>query len=154
MKSLKLIRWQSYTSYQETMSRDSIERRNTLSQLVQRFAPVTLRFLMILMVVSGVFAYQVSPLRDSSFQPNSANAGSLLPWMRGVYEDTWHLGSFVLSGLLTINIVLLLWQRNRSRTSRTPKFLLLISWTGLGVILFGLINLLFILYLLSQWLVD
>ncbi len=136
------------------MSRDFREPRNVFSQLVQRFAFVTLGFLMLLVVASGVFMYQISPLRDSSFQPDSANAGSLIPWLRGVHEDTWLLGSSVLAGLLAINLVLILRQWSQLRTNPIPQFLLLMFWTGIGVVLFSWLELMFVGYLLAQWLVD
>jgi hypothetical protein len=136
------------------MSRDFREPRNVFSQLVQRFAPATLGFLMLLVVAGGVFAYQVSPLRDSSFQPNSANAGSLIPWMRDVSEDTWLQGSSVLAGLLATNFVLILRQRSQSITNAIPRFSRLAFWTVVGVIFFLIIELAFVFYLLEQWLVD
>jgi hypothetical protein len=109
---------------------------------------------MLLVVAGGIFTYQVSPLRDSSFQPNSANAGSLIPWMQGVGENIWLQGSSVLAGLLAINLVLILRQWRRSITHARPQFLRLIFWTMLGVIFFLLIELAFIFYLLEQWLID
>lgn len=136
------------------MSRDFREPRNVFSQLVQRFALVTLGFLMLLVVAGGVFMYQISPLRDPSFQPNSANAGSLIPWVRGVHEDTWLLVASVLAGLLATNLVLVLWQWSQPRTNVIPQFLLFMFWTGVGVILFSWLHLMFVCYLLVQWLVD
>jgi hypothetical protein len=139
---------------QKVMSRDLRAPRNVVSQLVQRFAPAALGFLLLLVVAVGIFAYQVSPLRDPSFQPNSANAGSLIPWMRGFSDDTWLQVSYVLASLLTVNLVLLLRQRSQSITSAIPRFLRLPLWTVLGVILFFVIELMFVFYLLGQWLVD
>jgi hypothetical protein len=37
-------------------------------------------------IASGIFVYYASPLRDPAFQPNSANVGSLLPWLQGIRE--------------------------------------------------------------------
>ena len=136
------------------MSRDFREPRSGFSQLVQRYAFVTLGFLLLLVVASSVFVYQVSPLRDASFQPNSANAGSLLPWLQGVHEDTWFLGAAVLAGFLATNLVLLLWQWSQARSDPSPKFLFLMLWTGVGVILFSYLRLMFVGYLLAQWLID
>jgi hypothetical protein len=146
--------WHFHTSHQESMSRDFREARNVFSQLVQRFTPATLGFLILLVVAGGVFAYQVSPLRDSSFQPNSANAGSLIPWMRGVDDNTWFQGSSVLAGLLAINLVLIIRQRIQSITNAIPRFLRLAFWTMVGVIFFLVIELAFVFYLLGQWLMD
>jgi hypothetical protein len=136
------------------MLRNFREPRNVFSQLVQRLAPASLGFLMLLVLAGGVFAYQVSPLRDPSFQPNSANAGSLIPWMRGVNDNTWLQGSSVLAGLLTINLVLILRQRSKSITHAIPRFLRLAFWTVLNVVLFLVIELAFVFYLLDQWLID
>lgn len=136
------------------MSRDFRESRSVFSQLVQRSAFVTLKFLMLLTVASSVFIYQISPLRDPSFQPDSANAGSLIPWLQGVHENTWLLGSAVLAGLLAINLVLILWRWSQPRTNQIPQFLLLMSWAGIGVILFSWFDLMFVGYVLAQWLVD
>jgi hypothetical protein len=136
------------------MSRDFRKPRNISSQRVQWFAFVTLGFLLRLVVSSGVFVYQVSPLRDSSFQPGSANAGSLIPWMQGVGEDTWMLGASVLAGLLATNLVFIFWQWSQSSTNVIQKILLLTCWIGVGVIIFTSLYLLFLFYLLGQWLVD
>jgi hypothetical protein len=136
------------------MPRDFRKPRNAFSQLVQRIDLVTLGCLILLVVAGGIFAYQVSPLRDSSFQPNSANAGSLIPWMRGVSENTWLQVSSVLAGLLAMNLVLILRQWSKLITNSIPRFLRLICWTVAGIILFILIELMFVLYLLGQWLID
>ncbi len=127
---------------------------HALSHLVSRSAFTTLGLLMLLLVAGGVFAYQLSPLRDPSFQPDSANAGSLLPWARGIYESTWILGSSVLAGFLASNLVLVFCRWARWRPSATPKFWLFIVWTGVGLVLFGLLDMVFIGYLMTQWLVD
>jgi hypothetical protein len=136
------------------MSRDFREPRSGFSQLVQRYAFVTFGLLLLLVVASIVFVYQVSPLRDASFQPDSANAGSLLPWLQGVHEATWFLGSALLAGLLATNLVLLLWQWSQPRSDPSPKFLLFMLWSGVGVILFSCLKLMFVGYLMAQWLID
>ena len=136
------------------MSRDSRKPRNVFSQLVKRFAPITLGFLTILVIASCVFVYQVSPLRDSSFQPNDVNAGSLVPWLRGVSGGTWLEGFFVLSCLLSTNLVLILWQGTQSKTNTIPKFLLFILWSTVGLILAVLLQFVFLCYLSAQWLVG
>jgi hypothetical protein len=136
------------------MSRDFRKPRNISSQRVQWFAFVTLGFLLRLVVSSGVFVYQVSPLRDSSFQPGSANAGSLIPWMQGVGEDTWMLGASVLAGLLATNLVFIFWQWSQSSTNVIQKILLLTCWIGVGIIIFTSLYLLFFFYLLGQWIID
>jgi hypothetical protein len=136
------------------MSRYFRKPHNRFSQHVQWFAFVTLGFLLRLVVSSGVFVYQVSPLRDSSFQPGSANAGSLIPWMQGVGEDTWMLGASVLAGLLATNLVFIFWQWSQSSTNVIQKILLLTCWIGVGIIIFTSLYLLFFFYLLGQWIID
>jgi hypothetical protein len=136
------------------MSRDFRKPHNVFSQHVQWFTFATFGFLLRLVVSSGVFVYQVSPLRDSSFQPGSANAGSLIPWMQGVGEDTWLLGASVLAGLLATNLVFIFWQWSQSSTNAIQKILLLTCWIGVGVIIFTSLYMTFFFYLLGQWLVD
>ncbi len=141
------------------MSRYFRKPRNILSsQRVQFFAFATLGFLLRLVVSSGVFLYQVSPLRDPSFQPGSANAGSLIPWVQGVSEGTWLLGASVLAGLLSINLVFIVLQWSQSIANEIPKPFRLAFWIVEGATLFIFIYiftyLLFLLYLLGQWIVD
>ena len=126
------------------MSRYFRKSRNISSQYVQWFALATLGFLMRLVVFSGVFVYQVSPLRDSSFQPNSANAGSLIRWMQGIDEATWTRGAAVLAGLLTINLVFIFRQWIQS----------IVGLIAVGVLIFISLNWMFLIYLLEQWIID
>ena len=126
------------------MSRYFRKPRNISSQYVQWFALATLGFLMRLVVFSGVFVYQVSPLRDSSFQPNSANAGSLISWMQDINEDTWLRGAAVLAGLLTINLVFIFRQWIQS----------IVDLIAVGVMIFASLYLMFFIYLLEQWIID
>jgi hypothetical protein len=136
------------------MSRDFRAPRNLFFQLVQRFSYVTLATLILLVVAVVIFAYQVSPLRDPSFQPNSANAGSLIPWMQGISEATWIQGSSVLACLLSTNLVLILWQWSQQRINTIPRFLSFILWSLLGFVQFILLHLFFLYFFLAQWLVD
>ena len=85
----------------------------------QFYAWISLGILLLLTIVGGVFVYQVSPLRDPSFQPISGNAGSLLPWLQGVRESDWIRGATVLAALLASNIVLLFSQWLQSRSTPT-----------------------------------
>ena len=126
------------------MSRYFRKPRNISSPYVQWFALATLGFLMRLVVFSGVFVYQVSPLRDSSFQPNSANAGSLIRWMQGIDEATWTRGAAVLAGLLTINLVFIFRQWIQS----------IVDLIAVGVMIFASLYLMFFIYLLEQWIID
>ncbi len=136
------------------MSRDFKDPHNVFSQLTQRFAFTTLGFLILLVAAGGIFIYQISPLRDPSFQPDSGNAGSLIPWARGIYESIWTLGSPVLAGLLASNLVIVLWQWTQWRPHAISKFWLFIVWTGVGLVLFGFLHMMFLGYLMTQWLVD
>jgi hypothetical protein len=101
---------------------------------------------MLVTVASVVFVYLVSPLRDPAFQPNSANAGSPVWWVKGVREDVWVLVAFILAGLLAINSMLVLW------TLRIGRQIGLLMMVGLGMWL--ALYYVFLFYLLGQWLVD
>lgn len=108
-------------------------------------------FSVLLVVAGGIFAYLVSPLRDVTFQPNSANAGSLLPWMQGMSENHWVLGANILAILLSTNITLILWQKSAINHNRLFHFIVIICvWVGLFILLW----IAFMGYLMSQWLID
>ncbi|MBD0345116.1 MAG: hypothetical protein ICV63_09910, partial [Coleofasciculus sp. Co-bin14] len=103
----------------------------------------------------------VSPLRDPAFQPNSANAGSLLWWLKGVHEDHWLLAAFILAGLLGINLMLVLWRWCQSRfilvAHRYRKILreiVRLMHFMLGIWIWLQLFYLFFIYLLNQWLID
>ncbi|MGF1673423.1 MAG: hypothetical protein ACFCUV_07010, partial [Rivularia sp. (in: cyanobacteria)] len=100
----------------------------------------------------GIFAYQVSPLRDPSFQPNSANAGSLVPWLSAVSEDNWLLTANILAFSLSTNITFIFTQQIRYRGSN--RLIRFIATTGVWMILFIIFWYIFMFYLLAQWLVD
>lgn len=147
------------------MLRNRRSSNSKLFQLVQQASRISFGVLLVLTIASGVFVYHVSPLRDPAFQPNSANAGSLLPWLQGMREGSWVLGATVLAGLLSVNSVLLLWQSNRGGTTLIGRWqqewshpitrlLLAGIWLSVAALLFAGIKLLFIGYLLAQWLVD
>jgi hypothetical protein len=127
----------------------------------RRFSIASLSFFLLLTGASAIFVYLVSPLRDPAFQPNSANAGSLLWWLKGVHEDIWELAAIILAGLLSINFTLLLWRWCQSRTILTARrswgiprnivqFMLFMLGIGIWLQLFYL----FFIYLLNQWLID
>lgn len=138
---------------------------NHISAQLRRFSWFSLGFLLVLATASGIFVYQVSPLRDPSFQANSGNAGSLMPWLQGVSEGDWLLGALVLAVLLASNLVFIFWQNSRASTiSRMlrqqgipveiSRFLLFVSWVGIGAIFSSVLWIVFLTHLLSQWLVD
>lgn len=121
-------------------------------QRLRRFYIVSLGFCLLLLVASGIFVYQVSPLRDPTFQPNSANAGSLIPWLRDVTEAHWFLVANILAFLLSTNLTLILsQQRVSNRNDWLRRFMLMIS---VWVILFIFFWIIFVGYLLQQWLID
>jgi hypothetical protein len=126
------------------MSRHFRKPHNRFSQHVQWFTFATLGFLMRLVVFSAVFVHQVSPLRDSSFKPTHYNAGSLLPWMQGINEDTWTQGASVLAGLLATNLVFIFWQWSQS----------IVCSIAVGLLIFLSLNWMFLVYLVVQWIVD
>ncbi len=111
-----------------------------------------------------MFVYFVSPLRDPTFQPSSANAGSLVWWLQGVPEENWVWGASILAGLLAINFTLVLWQWYHSGTgtisasnwhqNRTEKITLFIQFTCLGYMIGLLLRYVFVLYLLGLWMID
>ncbi|HIK14565.1 MAG TPA: hypothetical protein IGS53_04635 [Leptolyngbyaceae cyanobacterium M33_DOE_097] len=127
---------------------------------------ISLIILLLLTVAYSVLVYYASPLRDPSFQPNSGNAGSLLPWLQGIRESDWIRGATVLAGLLASNFAWLLWQLNqpqrlrllarrpRSRTKLAIQSLFIGAYAGIGFVFFAGLWILFMGYLMVQWLVD
>ena len=118
----------------------------------QRFQIVSLGFSLLLLVAWVIFVYQVSPLRDPSFQPGAANAGSLLPWLSGVSEDNWFLTAKILAFSLSTNIAFIFAQQVINQKSIWLVRFIATAWVWLTLFLatywtlFG--------YLLSQWLAD
>jgi hypothetical protein len=103
------------------MLRDSREARYRLPRPTRRFTLITLGLLLLLGLAIGIFAYQVSPLRDGSFQPNSANAGSLVAWMGGVGEHIWLQGAALLASLLATNLAIVFWQWSEPKGTNTKS---------------------------------
>ncbi len=114
--------------------------------VLRHFSIASLIFLILVTVASVIFVYLISPLRDPAFQPNSANAGTLVWWLKDVREDVWVWAAFILAGLLTLNSLLALWTLQRVR-----QIGLLIT---LGLLMWYMLYYVFMLYLLGQWLVD
>jgi len=135
-------------------------------RLVRRFSSVSLLFHLLLLGASGIFVYQVSPLRDPTFQPESVNAGSLIPWLQGVNDGHWLLGAAILAALLATNFTLILWQGYSPQTINITAYwqqkllrqigqlMVFIYWVGIWVVLFAGLWFVFLLYLLQQWLID
>jgi CBS-domain-containing membrane protein len=101
---------------------------------------------MLVMGVSAIFVHLVSPLRDPAFQPNSANAGTLVRELQGVSEAHWVQAAVILAGLLATNFTLVLW---KLRIWRDIGALVI-----LGLVMWYLLYFVFLLYLLGQWIVD
>ena len=127
----------------------------------RRFSIASLSFLLVLTGASAIFVYLVSPLRDPAFQPNSANASSLVWWLQGVHEDHWLLVSVILAGLLSINFTLVVWRWCQSRIilaahgyRRILREIVLLMHFMLGIGMWLLLRYVFLFYLLDQWLVD
>ena len=116
------------------------------------FQFISLGFSLILAIAWLVLVYQVSPLRDPSFQPGAANAGSLVPWLSGVGENDWLLSAKILAFSLSTNITFIFAQQVLNKKSIWLIRFLATAWVWLTLffatywILFG--------YLLDQWLAD
>lgn len=132
-----------------------------------RFPKLRLSFLVLLAMTSGVIVYWVSPLRDPSFQPNSANAGSLIPWLRNVSEGTWMIKASLLAALFATNITFITWQWTSAgvaqmmspsqRVGRKTSPVLALYYArllGTWICIFIGFEALFIGYLLCQWMID
>ncbi len=95
---------------------------------------ISLGFSLLLVVGWFILVYQVSLLRDPSFQPNGANAGTKVRWLFGVTEDDWLLGAKLLAFLLSTNVAFIFAQQVRYRgSSRLIRF---IATTGIWIITF------------------
>lgn len=122
------------------------------SRNFQRLQFVSLGFSLLLVVAWVIFVYQVSPLRDPSFQPNGGNGGTLIPWLSEVGEDDWILSAQLLAFSLSTNIAFIFAQQIRYRGSNW--LIRFIATIGVWLIMFLTSYLIFFVYLLDQWLVD
>lgn len=136
------------------------------SRFLQRLSVASFVIGLVLVGVSGLFVYQVSPLRAPTFEPNSANAGSLVPWLQGVNEQVWLNGAIALAVLLSTSLTTMIFQWIQSRLSRHIPYrqsrfrrhagqlmsisLMLVTW----LLLCGIFWMAFLIFLLEQWLVD
>ena len=132
-------------------------------QLVRRFLLV---FLCIMLLgASGIFVYQVSPLRDPSFQANGTmNAGTLVPWLQNLSEKNWKFGAAILAAILATMLTVLLTQwcqpldihtiERRQRRSRGWLEGFNILWIGIWIVFFTVLWLASVAYLLNQWMID
>ncbi len=113
---------------------------------------ISLAFSLLLAVGWAIFVYQVSPLRDPSFQRLGGNGGTLIPWLSGVSESDWILSAQILAFALSINITFIFAQQVRYRGANW--LIRLIATIGIWLMTFIVFNFIFIFYLLSEWLVD
>jgi hypothetical protein len=127
-----------------------------MRHIAQRFSPALPWFLLVAGL--ALFVYQVSPLRDPVFQPNSANAGTLVPWLQFIREDDWVLGAAILAAVLSAKLtsVIYSWQRPLRRLRGIRGLLSRIDLFSITVwlVLAGLMWIAFVAYLLNQWIVD
>ncbi|RCJ38691.1 hypothetical protein A6770_39500 [Nostoc minutum NIES-26] len=121
-------------------------------QSIRRKSIFSLIFLLLVTLASGIFIYFISPLRDPTFQPNSGNAGSLIPWAKGITETHWLWGANVLAFLLSSNLTLIAWQKWVFH--KNHQWLRLTLMVVVWILLFIFFWIAFISHLFSQWLVD
>ncbi len=114
--------------------------------LSRRLSIVSFRFLMFVMGVSAIFVHLVSPLRDPAFQPNSGNAGTLIRELQGVSEAHWIQAASILAALLAVNFMLVIWEQRIERR--------IASLVILGLVMWWLLDYVFMFYLVVQWIVD
>ena len=116
--------------------------------VLRRFSLASFVSLIVVTVAIIILVYLVSPLRDPSFQPNSANAGSLVWWVKGMgmSEDAWIRAAFIFAGMLAINSMLVFWTQRIMRE--------IAPLMAYGFVTWFLLFFMFIYYLLNQWLID
>lgn len=122
------------------------------SRNFQLFQFISLGFSLLLVVAWVILVYQVSPLRDPSFQPGAANAGTLVPWLSEVGEKNWILSARLLAFSLSTNIAFIFAQEVRYRGSNW--LIRFIATTGVWLIMFSASYFMFFFYLLDQYLAD
>ncbi len=125
----------------------------------QYFPTISLGFLVGLTVPMALFIYRISPLRNPTFVPNSANAGTLISRFRLITEQDWIEWATMFAGMLSVNATIVLWQEFHRRSRITQwqvpvRILGAIAWLTIGTTLFALIWMTFVVYLLTQWIID
>ena len=128
------------------------------SRILNCLPVLSFGLIMTVTIAIGLFIHQISPLRDPTFQRDSANAGSLIPWMRGVSQQQWVLGANVLAGVVAISLTVLFRHYSHIRISRSAapvkfaiaQILLALFCFVVGIILYVGLMLGFTLYLWLQ----
>jgi hypothetical protein len=119
---------------------------------IRRFSILSLLFFLLLTISILIFFYLVSPLRDPTFQPNSANGGSLVPWLKSLKDSDWLFWSSILAFLLSSNITVVIWQPKLSNPDKRLFYFLVMVISV--VVIFCFFYYTFLIYLLTQWLID
>lgn len=114
----------------------------------RRFSLVSFVSLILATAAIIILVYLVSPLRDPSFQPSGANAGSLVWWVKGMgmNEAAWTWVAFIFAGMLAINSMLVFWTQRIMRE--------IAPLMAYGFVTWFLLFFAFIYHLLNQWLID
>ncbi|NJK52366.1 MAG: hypothetical protein HC936_05215 [Leptolyngbyaceae cyanobacterium SU_3_3] len=131
------------------------------SRFVQSLPMLGLGLSVGLAATAVIFVYEISPLRDPTFVPNSANAGTLIPQFRDVATEhnLMQWGAW-LTGLIATNLTIVLWQLShanstlRRQNALLARLLRVVPWLGAGVILWVVFWLGWVIYLLGQWMID
>lgn len=122
---------------------------------------VSLNVLLLFTVGVALAAYQVSPLRDPSFLPQSANAGARVSWLNP--ERYWITMVRVLAIALATNVSLLTWSHWRGHrgglsriTRRNPRsfYLKALGLCGVWLVVFYASLYGSLLFLLWQYIID
>ncbi|NJL48449.1 MAG: hypothetical protein HC929_14460 [Leptolyngbyaceae cyanobacterium SM2_5_2] len=91
----------------------------------------------------AVFIHTVSPLRDPTFERNSGNAGTPVPWLAWIPESAWLWGSFGLAALLALSLTWVFYhwsQSTLSPSSQRPELVEQVwraRWVGMTTVLMG-----------------
>ena len=105
-----------------------------MGQRVRRLSLGSFAGLVLLSAALAGLLHWASPLRDPSFEVNSANAGTQVPWLKGVPETAWLQASFALAALLAANLTWVLWQW--SQAPQRSGFRGATRWVAIAAVLF------------------
>lgn len=103
-----------------------------MGQRVQRFSLASFGGLVLLSAGLAGLIHRVSPLRDPSFEVNSANAGTLVHGLQWVSETLLLRSSFALGALLAVSLtwILMQWSQAPKRSGRGGR------WIAIAAVLF------------------